>query len=848
MSLFRAVHYLLTGKGDPRMLWPENERPPVADAAANTEGVELFDGLPITTGREQELAARAIPPQMLLNAQKDLIKQIQHSSTLSKAEFEDLIYPVLLNYAGYVHLLPASEATHHYVYGGLLCHGLEVARNAGHLCEGVNFAFDEWPSKRHKLIPRWRAAAIIGGLVHDLGKAIVDIGAQDYAGGHIWTPHSTPLYEWLQTHNIREYHTYWQPGTRRKRHETQNTMLLHAILPDRTRKWLDAEGDAPSKALAWALTGDDDPNNPLVQLLKKADKRSVEEDIERNRHCAAGSSQSGSRSLPNRLIRSMHDFIERGEWKLNTLGSPIFVTRDGIFGLFPGAIAGAVDGLRKQGDTSVPMDLHACLQALRDAHHLAPYITPEGGEKLTCIGTMQVEDRGKTVPFQSHMFRLIGTDVIPRSLVLPAEVPIDVAPIGSTSALRSLGGDASSPMTTPVTTTAEAPVTSPIAAVPTDPVPSPTDNPSVAPSPDRESATPTPTVTSTATPTPSAAATAPKPRVSTSPPKYIRPVPPAPESAVTTPPVDDVPVLPSDFADPASDSDVAFDDEPAVTTTPASPPPADPAPLRDRSKEKDIRVQVHEDAYTLMKAEWPPKNAADAETWLHSHGDAGLMLISIAKMLAVGALVENTDLFDDDKHISLRHPSAFERHGRSATEVRELIEAVNWVQREPQSGGAFHTDEHDGIRMKVMRLTEECSTAFRWLLPARGQATPQNKRPMPLGPFIDELKAARLRDLVGVDFDDSALIRVAFHGYLDKKIQPLGLTHQELTAEDIAKQLRDFCKAHRAIKVPWLVAHLKEESNPMLVLAESAGFDSFISRNNNLRYNPKYHYDQDLAV
>jgi conjugal transfer pilus assembly protein TraI len=61
----------------------------------------------------------ATDPRRLLAPQWEIVRSIQHTLALERADFERLVLPVIERYAAFVHLLPASERHHHRLAGGL---------------------------------------------------------------------------------------------------------------------------------------------------------------------------------------------------------------------------------------------------------------------------------------------------------------------------------------------------------------------------------------------------------------------------------------------------------------------------------------------------------------------------------------------------------------------------------------------------------------------------------------------------------------------------------------------------------------------------------------------------------
>jgi hypothetical protein len=376
--------------------------------------IPLFNGEAIPRYPDRGVAAPAASPELLLESQADLINDLHQASSFSYTEFDELIRPAIVKYAAYVHLLPASETNHHCGQGGLFRHGLEVARNAAIACEAKVFAMDRWASERHNLTPRWRLCAILGGMVHDLGKPLIDVGAVDPTGQHLWNPHTGSLWEWLQERKLEYYYIQWRPGARFKRHESFTTLALYRIIPDATMRWIGLHGGQEAfDALVMALTGTTDTRNPLCELISKADSKSVDRDIKDSRDRLTAGGQGGRRSLAARLVRAMHDAIEAGKWPINRLGSPIWATTEGIFGMYPRVIQEAIAALRELGETSLPTDASNALDLLSDWGFLHPQIHADGQSTNTWNLLIHTEDRGKPVTFDAHVVKFSREEIIP---------------------------------------------------------------------------------------------------------------------------------------------------------------------------------------------------------------------------------------------------------------------------------------------------------------------------------------------------------------------------------------------------------------------------------------------------
>lgn len=389
--------------------------------------VPLFNGEPIPTYPNRGVAVPAVAPQMLIQSQRTLVDRLHQMSSFSYAEFDALIRPAIHNYAAYAHLLPASESNHHCGQGGLFRHGLEVACNAAMACENKVFAMDRWASERHHLTPRWRMCAILGGMMHDMGKPLIDVGAIDASGEHQWNPHTGSLWDWLQQHQLEHYYIHWRPGARFKRHEAFTNLALYRIVPQPTLDWIDAHGGQEAfDAMVMALTGAADPQNPLSALIRQADSKSVDRDIKDSRQRLTASGMGGQRSLALRLARTIHDTIEAGTWVINKVGSPVWFTTEGVFGFYPDVLNHAIATLRSQGETGLPTDASKALDVLADWGYLHPRVYGSGESTNTWNVRIHATDRGKPAAFDFQFLRFAKDDILPGALLPPTALPAQV--------------------------------------------------------------------------------------------------------------------------------------------------------------------------------------------------------------------------------------------------------------------------------------------------------------------------------------------------------------------------------------------------------------------------------------
>ena len=266
-----------------------------------------------------------VHPRQLVDEQGELIYRCQRALGLPPDEYKEVIEPVIVRMASYVHRLPASQAHHHSLPGGLFRHSLEVAYGTLQGTEGVILTSMQQgtPSQRRNQSIRWRGAAFMAGLVHDVAKVHTDLRVSDKAG-HEWNPMLGPLYSWAKKLELERYYISYREQ-RHKRHETSSSPFLQFVITQKFYVWLDSDGGDIMLSLLGALSGTT-PDHTLAQLVVRADQRSVERDLRVNQ-----ASQSTRPGIPiaTYLMDAMRRLVQSGSWTVNRRGARVWIVDDG---------------------------------------------------------------------------------------------------------------------------------------------------------------------------------------------------------------------------------------------------------------------------------------------------------------------------------------------------------------------------------------------------------------------------------------------------------------------------------------------------------------------------------------
>ncbi|MCW0399222.1 hypothetical protein NB700_001778 [Xanthomonas sacchari] len=823
----------------------------IVGRATVPSGAPTYAGKPIPFYPNRGLAVPAADPADLLLTQVALLGRLQQASGFSYRDFDALLRPVLTRYAAFVHLLPASEHHHHWDIGGLLRHGLECCFYAARKCEGAVFALDFTPSQRKLLEPRYRMCAILGALMHDLGKPLFDVGAIDETGELQWDPHVEPLSAWLAANKLPHYFITWRHGPRGMKHEAFTTAAVYRIVPEETLRWIAAGGSQkPFSEMLLAMTTRHDDKNVMVEIIKHADQASVSRDILASRQRLAETGQGGLRSLAARLVRSVHDKILSGQWRLNRLGDPVWYTEEGIVAVFPEITRQMIEAIRATGDQALAYDSMQVLEILADYGFTTPNPLPNGNFRHTWEAKLTGEDRGKSFSHKVQVIRFSAETIIPSVTVLPAPVKVEWSDVAAAAQVSSREA-AASPMPAGDDPQAVAP-----GGVPQDPIVLATGT--LPPKP------------SLGTPEVQANAEQVDP-VQTSPPatgdSRIHQQPAAhqqayphlyPQDMLASVELPDV--VGGSPSDPVLPSGPHITEQGELEITPESPAD-DPNHqyFRDTSTEKDYADEKRDEARDVLSKQWPPATAEEASVWLKSKRPLGIYFQDIAESVRAGKFRRDDTVFVVDERVNLKFPTIFQDLGADVYELRTEFNESGWLERDPSTPTSQNVSvTHPSTRHPIpcIRLSKDMSEIFLLLAgsalaPTAGGAKASDVA-KGLGPYLsaDDIGVWTAVHFAGDPNPElGAVLRHALWRFAgDRHAQGCDDPAVELHALDerVTKAtITDFVAQHQGLTRS--VVHLLSvgKVNPMLVVTQYANAGSGRWE---VRFNPTYDYAQDAAI
>lgn len=169
----------------------------------------------------------------LLSKHSAIIENIYSFCQLDRKRFEASYLALFENVAALVQDLPASERHHHAHLGGLLEHSLEVAA----YCARISGRFLYTDDGEEQILARsalYVFSMVSAGVLHDIGKALVDIDVVTIEGGKpvLWDPTMgllKPGARYIYQYNKRRLHGL---------HETAGILMVVSLMPPKAFQWI----------------------------------------------------------------------------------------------------------------------------------------------------------------------------------------------------------------------------------------------------------------------------------------------------------------------------------------------------------------------------------------------------------------------------------------------------------------------------------------------------------------------------------------------------------------------------------------------------------------------------------
>lgn len=296
----------------------------------------------------------------LLSPYQSSIDEIYVLSGLRKKHFEYLYLEPLQKYAECMQQVPASEAHHHSVRGGMLRHTIEIVINAMRLRRGAILPPQASPEDIDQRKDVWTFVIYICALLHDSGKIVTDIRQVDPSTGrqwHLMSPGQPP----------EKYQIKFNSNRKHKFHERLPAFVLHEFLSPSTMKWIMQDEEAFG-ALIHFMVGDY-AESVISSIVQKADQASVVANLGGN--IQSINAKPAQLPLSERILRAWRTLVKDNALPINRKGAAGFIDGDWAYFASKRTLDVIKERMRSEGQ-SVPNDNVRMMDELQQFEVIVP--------------------------------------------------------------------------------------------------------------------------------------------------------------------------------------------------------------------------------------------------------------------------------------------------------------------------------------------------------------------------------------------------------------------------------------------------------------------------------------------
>lgn len=328
---------------------------------------------------------------------KDLLKQPKRTELISRVKRLFSVTEQVWNkhylyaieqFAELVQEVPASEIHHHSESGGLIDHTLEALYAGVRISQGYILPPNAEPESIAESADRWRFAAMIAILSHDLGKIVTDIEVvyrlpeKQFQIWHPWYGNIPPgaAYRYRFRRKIE--------NTRLAKtlHEKSAMSLLPRLLTKEAATWLFKDLELISQLFS-TISHSTFGGQVIAEIVRAADGASVSKNVGAN----TGKKADHTNTVPlyEKLIVSLRKLVNDGDLKRNKPGAAVWVTDQDTWVVSKATMEAVRIQLINEGHSGIPKNVVTLFGILNDHDCLVP--NPDGDS----VWYAEINDHGK---------------------------------------------------------------------------------------------------------------------------------------------------------------------------------------------------------------------------------------------------------------------------------------------------------------------------------------------------------------------------------------------------------------------------------------------------------------------
>ncbi|MDP8051501.1 MobH family relaxase [Pasteurella atlantica] len=315
----------------------------------NNNSIELdYTKLPILTAEQL----------IQFTGQQNRIRSIKRIIKIDDKYFETLYLSVIHKFAELVQLMPASQAHHHAVPGGLFIHTLEVIEYAIRLRQQYKlpaFAEQDIQEKEHHA---WSYAVFVAAILHDIGKRItMCVFVRDDGKVH------SPFDEFLSDTSCRHYKLIFQDPKFYHLHDVLGLTMID-IVPAIGKTFLFNHLHIVKEMMAY-IHGNKQESGMIGEIIRKADQYSTGKSLA---HLSTRKFKGANlENIGERLMTQLRQMIASNDFIINKANANIYTSKEGFTYCVAKVVVDAIrDEMIKQDIVDIPQDNNRIFDTLQE--------------------------------------------------------------------------------------------------------------------------------------------------------------------------------------------------------------------------------------------------------------------------------------------------------------------------------------------------------------------------------------------------------------------------------------------------------------------------------------------------
>ena len=388
-----------------KRLFDRSPKTPSAVLVQQSPASQRGTGLDVYQGDEDpgDYAITRYPPfdkgipvieiDKILHSQQELVDRIFRTAGVSRADFDKLYRPAIINLARHVHLLPATSPTYFRGTGGLFRMSLEIALNSLQSANAAVFPTGGGVERRFFMQPKWTLGTFLAGLCGQNYRTVNMMAVMTRENAQ-WTPLLSQLYDWCVSQKADVYFVRWMEDNHVHGAQASAAYSISQVVPHEVLQYLASDNNqvVPSMTAAIAGVEMNTSENPIGRLVAPIITRVIEDDLKRSAtnygHLVIGA------HLEMHLLDAMRRLVRGGKWIANNVasGGRVWVGQEGVFVDWPVAAGDIANLLARDNFAGIPKDPDTLADLLVSANLLQN--NQRGGRYWTIAlpGTFEAKD------------------------------------------------------------------------------------------------------------------------------------------------------------------------------------------------------------------------------------------------------------------------------------------------------------------------------------------------------------------------------------------------------------------------------------------------------------------------